>query len=271
MAKPKKKRLTGSQKKWLADYGPWAVVTGASSGIGRELSIALAKRGAKVVLTGRRKEALEALAQDLQQRFGAETRIVVGDLSDPAAVTRLLDETSALDVGLLAANAGFGGSGLFIDQDIANELNMIDLNCRSVAAQAHAYARRFRTRKKSGVIFLSSIVSWQGVPKAANYAATKSYVQSLAEGLYTELKPLGIDVLATAPGPVSTGFARRADMTINGAHPRVIAENTLKALGKKRPVQPHFMGWFLSTSLAMLPRGMRIRIMTAVMSGMANT
>jgi short-subunit dehydrogenase len=258
-----------AQQKWLDQYGPWAVVTGASSGIGRELAIGLAQRGSNVVLSARRKHLLDALAQELSDSFDIKTRVIDGDLSDEAANRRLFDETGDLNVGLLVANAGFGSAGAFVDQNIDNELNMIDLNCRSVALQAHEFAQRFRARNNGGIIFLSSILSGQGVPQAANYAATKAYIQSLAEGLYAELQPLGIHVLATSPAPVNSQFGDRANMRIKGgADPKVVANNTLKALGHKHRVQPHFMSQFLTMALSTLPRFMRIKIMTAVMSGM---
>lgn len=112
-------------------------------------------------------------------------------------------------------------------------------------------------------------MGFQGVPRAANYAATKAYVQSLAEGLGAELAPLGIDVLASAPGPVHSGFASRAGMTMARAlSPDVVARDTLRALGKKRTVWPGWLTKLLMSALATLPRWGRVRVMQQVMSGM---
>ena len=118
------------------------------------------------------------------------------------------------DVGLLIASAGFGTSGPFVDGRLDEELGMIDVNCRAVAALSHAFGRRFVDRKGGGIVLISSLVAFQGVPRAANYAATKAYVQSFAEALRLELKPLGVDVIASAPGPIRSGFATRASMTM---------------------------------------------------------
>ncbi|MBI1262742.1 MAG: SDR family NAD(P)-dependent oxidoreductase [Rhizobiales bacterium] len=268
MAISRKLKLSASGREWQTRYGPWAVVTGSSNGIGLEIAKGLARRGLNLVLLARNGEALKAISTDLEAKYGIETRPVPADLSEAAGFKAMVEATCDLDIGLLIANAGFGTSGPFIDSDLATELSMIDLNIRALAEQTHHFARRLRARKTGGIILLSSIVSWQGVPGAANYAATKAYVQSLAEALNRELKPLGIDVLASAPAQVSTGFNERANMQGDGASPSVVAENTLKALGKRVTTYPHFMSWFLSTSLSFLPRSFRVSILAGVMDGM---
>jgi short-subunit dehydrogenase len=112
-------------------------------------------------------------------------------------------------------------------------------------------------------------VAFQGVPRAANYAATKAYIQSLAEALGVELAPSGIDVVASAPGPVDSGFASRARMIMgSAATPRVVAEGTLNALGRSRVVRPGWLSKLLELSLATLPRVGRVRMMGVVMAGM---
>ena len=191
--------LSVKQRQWRSRYGPWAVVTGASGGIGRAIAVDLARRGLDLMIAARQQEDLEKLAEELDSRFATETRVLVGDLSRPETNERLFAETLSLDVGLFVANAGFGTSGPFHRTPLEAELAMVDLNVRAVALQAHHFTKRFVDQRRGGLIFLSSIVAWQGVPRAANYAATKAYVQSLAEGLSREVRPLGVDVLASAP------------------------------------------------------------------------
>jgi short-subunit dehydrogenase len=129
--------------------------------------------------------------------------------------------------------------------------------------------RRFAQRGRGGVVLLSSLVAFQGVPRAASYAATKAFVQSLAEALRIEWKPLGIDVIACAPGPVASGFAQRANMRMNmAATPEQVAQATLKALGRQTTVRPGWLSKLLEWSLAPLPRWGRVRIMSLVMGGM---
>ena len=255
--------------RWISRYGPWAVVTGASDGIGRELARHLAARGSRLVLVARRRDALEALARELSRAHGTESRVIAVDLGREGASSEIVGSTNDLDVGLLVAAAGFGTSGNFVDSDLAGELDMIAVNCGAVAALCHAFGRRFVERGRGGLILLSSLVSFQGVPRAANYAATKAYVQSLAEGLRVELGPLGVDVLASAPGPVRSGFEQRADMKMGMAiTAATVADATLSALGRQGTVRPGWLSKLLELSLALLPRWARVRVMGLVMGGM---
>jgi short-subunit dehydrogenase len=250
-------------------YGAWALVTGASDGIGRAFALELARRGLHVVLVARRTDALEALATQVTRDHAVQARVVAADLGHEAGVEAVLAQTAGLDVGLMVAAAGFGTSGAFLDADPKQELNMVDVNCRAVAALAHHFGKRFAAQRRGGMILMSSLVAFQGVPRAANYAATKAYVQSLAEGLRQELAPLGVDVLASAPGPIHSGFAARANMKMGMALPAgAVAQETLRALGRKGTVRPGWLSKFLELSLAMLPRWGRVRMMGVVMGGM---
>ena len=146
---------------------------------------------------------------------------------------------------------------------------MIDVNCRAVAALAHHFGNRFAKVGRGGLVLMSSLLAFQGVPRAANYAATKAYVQSLAEGLRLELSPLGVDVVAAAPGPIQSGFAKRADMKMSMAGtPASVAQGALEALGRTGTVRPGLLSRVLGFALAFLPRWGRVRMMSLVMAGM---
>lgn len=271
LVQAKMERPKRTATRFRSRYGPWAVVTGASDGIGRAIATELAIAGLNVVLCARRGEVLDALGAELSAAHGVETRSSALDLSDDRSIARLLEETRGLEVGLLVAAAGFGTSGAFLDADLTTELSMIDVNCRAVAALAHGFGRRFADRGSGGLVLLSSLVAFQGVPRAANYAATKAYVQSLAEGLRLELAPRGVDVVASAPGPVHSGFAARASMRMSLAQtPSQVARGTLAALGRWGTVRPGFLARFLELSLSFLPRWGRVRMMGVVMRGMTN-
>jgi len=152
---------------------------------------------------------------------------------------------------------------------IERELNMLDVNCRAVVMMSHAYGHRFAEKGRGGIILLSSLVAFQGVPYSAHYAATKAYIQSLAEGLHQELAPKGVHVLASAPGPIDSGFATRADMQMNmSLTPSVVAEETLISLGRKMTVRPGWLSKMLIGGLSMMPRFMRVRVMEQIMKGM---
>ncbi|MFV8751582.1 SDR family NAD(P)-dependent oxidoreductase [Nannocystaceae bacterium ST9] len=261
------KPRTTRQTRFHARYGPWAVVTGASEGIGRAIAHRLAGMGFDLVLVARRESTLAALASELEQHQVA-TRVIVSDLGTPEGVAAVESATRDLDVGLLVACAGFGTSGELIASTLEHELAMVDVNCRAVVAMSHVFGRRFVARGRGGLVLMSSLVAFQGVPRAANYAATKAYVQSLAEGLRLELGPRGVDVLASAPGPVHSGFGARADMKMGmGLAPDLVADRTLAALGRTTTVRPGWLSWFLGYSLASVPRFVRTRILAAVMRG----
>jgi short-subunit dehydrogenase len=250
-------------------YGPWALVTGTSDGIGRAIAIELARSGYSLVLVAKRRAALEALAERLQSEFAIAARPLVADLSWQAETATLDTQTRDLDIGLLVAAAGFGGSGPFAEASQDVELGMIDVNCRALAQSAHDFSRRFVARGRGALVLMSSLVAFQGVPRAATYAATKAFVQTLAEGLAVELKGKGVTVLASAPGPVMSGFGARAGMKIVGGQtPEEVARGTLRALGRRTTVRPGFLAKALEAALAPLPRYFRVRVMGQVMAGM---
>lgn len=251
-------------------YGPVALVTGASDGIGKAFAEDLARRGYDLVLVARRRQVLDDVAADLRRRFNVDARPIVADLGDPEAVRTVLEQTSEIDIGLFVAAAGFGASGNFIEQPLEPELDMIDVNCRAVAAMTHAIGRRLAARKNGGIVLMSSLVAFQGVPKAANYAASKAYIQSLAEGLRPELKAHGVDVVACAPGPVDSGFAARANMVMTMSDPpSAVARETMDKLGRRSTVRPGRLAKLLEGAFFGMPRWGRVRIMAKVMSGMA--
>ena len=261
--------MSAAASRLREQYGPWAVVTGASDGIGLAFARHLAAQGLHLVLVARRERALTTLAAELQQAHGVQCRVLSADLADLDAVERVGNATADLDVGLLVAAAGFGTSGLLLDADLDVETGMVDLNCTSVLALARHFGPRLVGRGRGGVVFLSSLLAFHGTAWAANYAATKAYVQTLAEGLRVEWRAHGVDVIASAPGPIRSGFAARANMQMALALPaEVVARVTMQALGRKTTVRPGWLSKLLGWSLALLPRWGQVAVMTQVMKGM---
>lgn len=250
-------------------YGPWAVVTGASSGIGRAIATELAQRGLSVVLVGRRQKALSDLGAEFQSRFGTDTRALAIDLADAKGSEALFAATDTLDTGLLVAAAGFGTSGRFLSADINNEIEMLHVNCLTALRQCRHFGERFLRRGRGGIVLMGSLLGFQGVPGSANYAATKAYIQTLAEGLRAELKGSGVDILSSAPGPVRSGFETRAGMRMTfGESPASVAAGTLDALGRRTTAIPGALSKLLNYSLAPLNRSMRTFVLGRVMSDM---
>jgi uncharacterized protein len=250
-------------------FGPTALITGASDGIGRAFAEALGAQGFDLVLVARRDAVLQELALELGTRHGITVQVIAADLSGPQAVAEVLARTEGLPVGLLVAAAGFGSIGPFLAQDVASEVNMVDVNCRSVVALTHGIAARMAVARRGGIVLFGSVVGFQGVPGSATYAATKGFVQGFAEGLAVELRPMGISVLSVAPGPVGTGFAARAGMQMGNAEtPQTVARAALAALPGGGTVRPGFLAKLLGWSLSMLPRWGRVRLLGQIMKGM---
>lgn len=260
---------TRRHKRLHHGYGPQALVTGASSGIGREIAWRLAEAGFDLVLVARRAELLRELAAEMTARHRIEVHTLPLDLTERDGVDALIAATAGRDIGLYVAAAGFGTSGPFLHATAEQELEMLRVNCEAVLATSLVFGRRMADRGRGGIILMSSIVGFQGMPNAAHYAATKAYVQTLAEALYVELRPRGVDVLAAAPGPTRTGFADRADMRMGRAlSPRDVAQATLDALGRRPTALPGLLSRVLKDGIAPLPRRARVRIMGSVMAGM---
>ena len=258
--------------KFLSKYGKWAVVTGASSGIGRAMVQELAEAGLNLVLVARREAELKQLAAEIAASHGVQLRVLAADLAIREEVQRIEEETGGLDVGLLVAAAGFGTSGDFIDGNLEDELSMLNVNCRAVMELSLHFGRRLVQRGRGGIILFGSLVGYQGTPRAAHYAATKAYIQTFAEGLNREMAPKGVDVLASAPGPVLSGFGERARMQMGLAEkPARVARVTLAALGRQMTVTPGLISKFLTWSLMTAPRRLRVSIMGQIMGGMTRS
>jgi uncharacterized protein len=246
-------------------YGEWAVVTGASSGIGREIARLLAADGLNLILVARRADELETLRNQLT----VPAIPLPLDLAVPGAAAKVADAAADKNTGLLVNAAGFGLGGEFLDHSLDEESAMVDVNCRALLELTHHFGRRFAAQRRGGIVLFSSIVAFQGVPRSANYAATKAYVQSLGEALADELAPHNVDVLITQPGPTNSGFASRAGMTLGKAETAAdVARGTLAALGHKTRVTPGNLSKLLLWSLMTAPRSLRVRIMKAIMGSM---
>ena len=264
--------MTLSNKEKLrlkSKYGNWAIVTGASSGIGLELASQLATAGFNLVINSRHIDKLEEVEKQLKVNTSIEIKIVASDVSETEGINKIIQSTQGLNVGLLIVSAGYGTSGNFIDGSLHSEINMLKVNCEALLSLTHYYSQQFAQQKRGGIILMSSMVAFQGTPFASNYAATKAYVQTLAEGLHVELKPHGVDVLAAAPGPVESGFSQRANIKMSmSLTPSQVGVPILKALGRKTTVLPGFLTKLLVYSLRTVPRWGKVKIMKKVMGGM---
>jgi short-subunit dehydrogenase len=249
-------------------YGDWILITGATSGMGAELALKFGEAGFNLALAGRRQERLVSFASEMSEKYGVETFSVTGDLSTELDVSLLMDKLRHLPISIAVMNAGFGTSGKFIDSDIHEEINMLDLNCKALMVLTHHFGNRFAKAGKGAIVLMSSMVAFQGVPNAAHYAATKAYVQTLGEAIAIELKPRGVDVLMAAPGPVESGFAKRAGMSMSRTlKPEQVGVPIIRSIGRRTTALPGFLTKLLVYNLRMVPRWAKVRIMGNVMAG----
>lgn len=256
------------QQRLKRKYGEWAIVTGASSGIGLALSTQLAAAGFNLLLVARTAAKLQAVTQALQQQYSVTIKAIAADVAEPDGRRQIMEASEGLQTGLLIHSAGFGTSGLFTEASINNEVEMLRVNCEAVLLLSHWFGKIFQQQNRGGIIFLSSLVAFQGVPYSANYAATKAYVQSFAEAFAIEMKPFGVDILSAAPGPVNSGFGERARMNMGRAmDPSAISVPILQALGRSTTVVPGILSKVLVYALRTVPRWAKVRIMKQVMLG----
>jgi len=249
----------------------WAVITGASSGIGAAFARELARRGYHLVLVARSEEKMAKLAVSVEEETGCRTRIVPLDLRMPASIPVLAEQTADLNVRMVINNAGFGTSGPFVDIDDDREADMIALNCTAVTRIARLYCRRMADGDGGAMIIVASTASMQPCPWFATYAATKVFDRFLAEALWFEMKPKGVDVLALNPGATATGFFDEAGIaeTPKGAHtPELVVKTAMKALGKKPSVVVGAKNRMLAFFGRFTPEKLLIRIAAAIMKQM---
>ncbi len=252
----------------LTSYGPWAVVTGASAGIGTAFAHALAAAGAHVVLTARREDRLRALASELEAKHRVRTRIVPLDLAADGAPATLVSAIDDLEIGVLVNNAGFGLAGRFEKTSFEKMLEMIRLNCAAVVALTHLVLPKMRARGRGAIIILASAAGYQPVPLHAAYGATKAFDLMLGEALWAENHGTGIDVLAVSPGPVDTEFQTVAGENQHpGAKPEDVVAAALGALGKKPSVIVGPGNKVRAWSLRLVPRSLAARVAATVMRG----
>ncbi len=197
------------RKQW---QGKWALVTGASAGIGEALAAELAAAGVNLVLTARRQDRLEAIAARFKAEFGIQVRIIVADLEQPDAPEKIFAETQAngFAIDVLVNNAGFGYYGEFAQGGAPRQAAMVQVNCTAVVALTNLFLPAMIARKQGGILIVASTAAYQPVAYMATYAATKVFDRFLAEALAEEVKRHGVRVSALCPGPTESEFGQVA-------------------------------------------------------------
>ena len=225
-------------------YGGWALVTGASSGIGAEFARALAREGLSVALSARREERLRELAAELEREHRVGTRVVAADLASPDGPQRIADAVAGLDLSILVNNAGFGHSGRFDASDLPTLERMVQVNCAAPVALTGRLLPALLARGRGAVVVVGSVSGRQPLPLHAVYSATKAFDLLFGESLAVELREKGIDVLVLEPGSTETEFQQVAGhLPHRGESAAEVVATALEALGDQHAVIPGWWNW----------------------------
>jgi hypothetical protein len=185
-------------------FGPWALVTGASSGIGSEFARQIAASGINVVLVARREALLDEVGRAIAKDFKVQYRTVVADLSQAGFLGDLSKVTDDLDIGLVVSNAGTGNPGEFLKIDLEVKKSLLRLNTLAHLDIAHHFGQKLVSRGRGGLLLVGALGASAGLPYMANDGGAKAYIHSLGEALHVEFKPLGVQVTVLQPGFIDT-------------------------------------------------------------------
>lgn len=216
----------------------WAVVTGASGGLGEAYARELASQGSNVVLVARSVDKMEALAAELSAGQGIDTMILPCNLSDPDARATLVEKLDTLDIHTLVNNAGFGTMGMFGELERSRIIDEVELNVVALTQLTHAVVPKMVARGQGTIINVASLAAFQPMPQMATYAATKSYVLNFTSALWGEMEGTGVRVVCICPGPTDTSFfdnAGNGEVMKQRRSPEQVVATTFDALRAGKP------------------------------------
>ena len=253
-------------------YGPWALVAGASDGVGAAFAEAIARRGVNVVLLARRRDVLVQVAEDISRRTGVETRSLAMDLAAPNAVESIISATADIEIGLLVYCAGADADIVpFLENTLTAAELMVQRNCVVPMQLTHHYGQAMVRRGRGGIMLLSSGAAFVGMPNMASYCATKAFDMVFSEALWCELKDKGVDSLGVVLGETDTPSLRRArearglagpdEPVVGAASPDEVVTAAFASLGKEPTCMAGKQIRRGARLIFPIPRGMLVRLM----------
>jgi short-subunit dehydrogenase len=250
-------------------FGPWALVTGASSGIGREFARQIAASGINVILVARRLELLEEAGREFAKVYGVQYRAIAADLSKEGFLNPIAKATEELDIGLVVSNAGTATPGEFIKLEREHLAGMLRLNALAHLDIAHHYGRRLARRRRGGLVLCGAMGADHGIPYVANDSGAKAYVQSFGESLHVELKAHNVNVTVLIVGPTQTAIIDKfgiapEDMPMKPMSTAQCVFEALDALRRER--SSHLSGRMNRIMTALIPASVSRRMMGKMMA-----
>ena len=265
----------GDQLDFTTRYGSWAMVAGASQGLGAAYAEALAARGLNLILVARRSDLLQSLSSTLSQKYKIETKTIVQDLSAQDAAEQVLRSAEDLDVGLLVYNAAFSAIGPFVERSVEDHMKELHTNTMTPLKLVHFFANQMLARGRGGILLMASLSAYQGSAYISAYAATKAFNIVLAEGLWEEWRQRGVDALVCVSGAIKTPTYLASEPKQTGGLgdmamvPDQVVKEALQALGKQPYVIPGGMNRISSFVMRhLLPRKTSIQMMGRILRGM---
>lgn len=261
-----------------ARYGEWALVTGATSGIGRAIARQLASEGLNIVAVARTATALEALAADLAASHSVQVRVLGVDISTREGIGRLIEGVSDLDIGVLVPCAAIESTGYFVDTPAETHSRLLEMDCYGPMALAHHFGGAMAQRGRGAILLVSSLSGWMVQPYMAHYGAAKAYILALGEALHYEMADKGVHVSVLSPGPTDTPMAAGtgidfASMGMAVMQPEAVAAAGLAALGRRAHAIPgprnNVMAWMMTRLMPRWAVGRMFRWMMGRALGIA--
>ena len=228
----------------------YVLITGTTSGLGREFARLFAQNGYNIVAVARNEVLLQQQKQELERQFGVEMVYIVKDLSAEDSAQEVYDEIKhkGINIDILINNAGFGSFGRYVDVDWQRQKGLANVNMLAVMQLSYLFGKDMDRRGEGKIVNIASIASFQAGPYMAMYYASKAFVRSFSEALHEEMKSSGVSVTAICPGPVATNFERNAHMInsamftrLRGYTPEGVAAKSYRAIMNNKAV--YVVGW----------------------------
>lgn len=251
-------------------YGGWALVTGATSGIGEQIAKQLAEDGMNLVLVARREKELKDYAQTLAAQHSVETEIIVADLATQEGVDKV--KAAQRDIGLIALSAGLETNGAFEKLDLEGERRMLQVNATATMELSHHFSKTMVSRGKGAILLVASMFGQMASPYFSTYAGSKAFVIGFGQSLYGELKPKGVDVSILSPGLTKTPMATKTGVNWNkvpmaAKAPEKVAKVALDGIGKRVVTVPGIRNNIMVVMGDLSPRKIMASMMTRMLNG----
>jgi uncharacterized protein len=250
-------------------YGKWALVTGASSGIGKSFAKYLASKGINIVMISRSEPRLYEVSEEIIKTYSVLTIILPADLSKEESVNKIVQRLENIQVGILVNNAGYSLTGDFIDGSLDAQTDLMKINSLIPMQLSYYFAKKMKAFGKGAIINIASVSGFMPLPGWNVYAAAKAFLISFSKSLWYELKTHNIDVLVVCPGAAKTEFYKVSKTKLRGIDPDELVIESFKNLGKKPIAYFGFSNRFIAFVMKFLPSKISLKLGAEAVNNMS--